>query len=185
MLPPSAHPQVTHPVGRYNTETLGKVKMKAEALAKEKTEKVPIQWGTSLALSLLGWGTLGGGINAVLNVAGYFANDTKYMSLIANWIAWVAVLFFATGWVMAHSIEIALLQKRLRMARFLIFSLLVGIGLITLGLNNLVTHPVFHKMLDYMFLPLVLSGYFFRWSLFHKEPLWLLPGIIFGEKLKS
>jgi len=131
--------------------------MKAEALAKEKNEKVPVQWGTSLALSLLGWMALGGGIDSVLDVAGSFVNDTKYMSLIANWISWVAVLFFATGWSIAHSIEVALLQKRIRMARVLVFSFLLSIAIIPLALSNLVAHPVFHKMLDDMFSPLVLS----------------------------
>ena len=103
------------------------------------------------------------------------------MSLIENWLPWIAASFFISGWFIAHWLEGALSQMQIKMARILAFAYLLGILIISLMLTNLVAHPVFNR-LGSVSSTLILSGFSFRSSSFRDEVFLLMQNLFFGEK---
>jgi len=156
--------------------------MKEQLLTSKKNKRVAIKWGANILLAIPGWVALGGGIHSLQRIAQSFANDINYMDLIDNWLPWVAASFFITGWLITHWMEIALLQRRFTMARVLAVSFLLGIAIIFFwAFPHFVAHPVLQQ-LDNVFMPLIVSGYFFRYSIFHSETLLLMRSEFFGVR---
>jgi hypothetical protein len=155
--------------------------MKNYSLVGERSEKVPARGGTKFAFAILGCISLSGGISSLQHVTQSFGEDVKYMSLIENWLPWIATLFFIIGWFIAHWLEGALLQRQIKMARILAIAYLLGMLIISLTLTNLVVHPVFNR-LGSVSSSLILSGFSFRSSIFRDEVFLLMQNLFFGEK---
>src|SRR5215208_2184988 len=105
---------------KVNSVDQGKVNMSQYSSAREKSEKVLLRWDTKVLLALFGCLWLSGGINSLLDIVRHFASDLDYVSFIDNWLAWIAVLSFLSGWLFAHGVEIAVLQRQIGMTRVLV-----------------------------------------------------------------
>ena len=147
-------------------------------------ESKRMQWDIGVALAIPGWIMLGGGVGSLLHLARFFADDVSYSSFIANWIPWVAVSFFVAGWLIAHGLEIALLDMRIGLTKILWILLFLLILTVPWTLSRLVSNPVIER-LDSLGLQFMISGYFFRYSMFQKRSRWLFPTVLFGEKKKA
>ena len=86
--------------------------MKDYSLVGERSEKVPARGGTKFAFAILGGISLSGGISSLQHVTQSFGKDVNHMSLIENWLPWIAALFFIVGWFMAHWLEGALMKGK-------------------------------------------------------------------------
>ena len=157
--------------------------MTEHSSVQESSARAHIQWDLNIASAIPGWIMLSGGISSLLNVAWSFADDPYQKSFIGNWIPWIAVLFFVFGWLIAHGLEITLFQGQIKIARVLGISFLLGIVIVPWGLSQLIENSVFRDLNGLGFL--IMSGYFFRFSMFHKRTLWLLPNMFFGKEQKS
>jgi hypothetical protein len=147
----------------------------------EKNENAALKWNRNIALAIPGWIALAGGISSIQRFVLRWGNDPNYSSFVDNWFPWIAVLFFVTGWLAAHGIEIALLQRKLGVARILTVTLLFGLLIIIPWTVSIaISNPIVHEIDALTFLGV--SAYFFRYSLYQKDALHRLPSVYFGGK---
>ena len=148
---------------------------------RERSRKTPARRGTKFMLLVLGGITLSGAISSLQHTSQSFGNDIKYMSLIENWLSWIAALCFIIGWSLAHRIEVVLLQRQINKARG--FEIAYILGIIVFGWISItfVDDPMVSR-LDNMILPLLISGHSFRSSTFSDEALRLMDNLFFGAK---
>jgi len=109
-----------------------------------------------------------GSFGAIQNVSQKFSDDIDKVVFIDNWLPVIAVLFFGTGWLVAHWIEIEIIKKRLVLSNFLFTGLLFGISLIAVYFHFYSDNEVLHQF-SFASLFLTLGGYALRYSMFQNE----------------
>jgi hypothetical protein len=155
--------------------------------AKVKNEKILVRWDARVLLAFGGCLFLGGGIHSILRTIHHFTDNIYSMSLIDNWLEWIVALSFFLGWLFAHGIEIAFLQKRYGVTRILILCFFIFL-LITPWLGSSFSSNPLYRLLDYVFdfvTDFALAGYFFRYSMYQKEALPLIFSVLFEKRYWS
>jgi cation transport ATPase len=147
------------------------------AKSEDGTGESSKNWSNSAWLAITSFIFLSGAISSLQNIAERFANDADYALLIANWLSWIAVLFFALGWFMTHWIETTLLKKQFKAAILLFATLFIGSFLISSYFQFFTSNEVLQR-LGTVSLFLIFSGYFLRYSTFRNKIVLPLQNLI-------
>ena len=137
-----------------------------------------------LFVGLAAWIVLNWAFKSLQQTFGHFTANTDNTFFVADWMSWFAVFFFVLGWFASHALETALLRRQLGSARLWVISIIIGMIILPPVLSLIITHPVFRELLA-LAPSLMLSSYFLRSSIYHKEALELAPRVFFREKKKS
>jgi cation transport ATPase len=138
--------------------------------SEDEKSKSPIKWRHSVWQSIAGLIWLVSAINSLQGLTEDFADDIYKLTFIENWMAWIAVAFFALGWFLTHWVEIELSKNRVRLARLLIVIIVVGAFSISMYFKFLSRNEVLQHFELETFL-LIMSGYSLRYAIFRDENL--------------
>ncbi len=138
------------------------------AKLEDDRDESSMNWSNSIWLAISSFIFLSSAISSIQNISERFANDVGNSFFIANWLSWIAVLFFALGWFMTHWIETTLLKKQFKTAILLFATLFIGSFLISSYFRFFTSNEVLQR-LGTVSLFLIFSGYFLRYSLFRNK----------------
>lgn len=155
------------------------MKIKEYPLPKMKKEQILVRWDTKVLLALCACLSLGGGISALIHTVSRFADDPLSLNLRDNWLEWVAALSFLLGWLFAHGIEIAVLQRQAGVTRVLVISLFLVLLIIPWFIPGFISNTLF-QFFDFVN-GFGFGGFFFRYSMYHTEALQGLPDVLFRK----
>jgi hypothetical protein len=134
----------------------------------ETTSTAQIKSGSSILFGIASLIFLSSAIGSVLNMAEGFAEDIYKISFIENWMPWIVVAFFASGWFLTHWAEIELSKNRIGVARLLMVTIIVGGFLISAYFKYISKNEVLNDFGLAAFL-LIVSGYLLRFSIFREK----------------
>jgi hypothetical protein len=154
--------------------------------AKSRVHEPPktMEWVGRTIGSIPGLVGLGGAIGLLQDLARSSIDNIYNQVFVANWIPWFAASFFALGWFTTHWIEVALLSKKVRMAKLLFLVVLFEGALFSIFFRYFVNHEMLHKFA--LAVPgLSISATFLRYSLFSKEAFAAQRKIMRGERVET
>lgn len=121
-------------------------------------------------------------VSTLQKIAKFFTSDINEIVFIDNWMPWIVVVFFASGWFLTHWIEIALFKNQTGLAKFLLFAMFAGSILISAYFEFVSDNRVLDRF-GIASLFLVFGGHYLRLSMFQNDNLLRLKQVAGFRKM--